>query len=702
MNQYDKLLTLENFELAFYRLKTAQRNLYKSIYYSDLKIFETFLQSNIQSLIKQLKTKTYKPERAHKIFIPKKNELVRPLSMLKFTDLLVYQAIANIITDASYDKIAPLYGNTIFGNIVNPSNSNNKDKIFFFQPWKKSWKKFSERSIKYFDEGYKFLSEFDIASFFDTIDHSILFQILKKSYGIEDAIIDLLQDCLENWTGDFNHKTFISKHGIPQGPLSSAFLADLYLIYLDEEITTKGKLDIKYLRYVDDIRIFSKDKKVSRKAIAALDLISRDLGLIPQGGKIFTKEVVDIKKELKVQNNKFSAINKEYLKETDGKPQKTLKAKTHRQLKKRFIDCFEQDNDVRKEDYLDKTIIGFSLFKLNKDDEIKELIISNYELLLTQFEGILFYLQKHYKNSADVLSFLNSVLTDDDILFHHLIALIFKWFPNIEFNENIFEKYISKGNRNWLVRYYMIDWLYHNNKNELFELLLVKNGGNYFIERKINDYKFISSKDNTFKKLFTIRLLKDKNDLLALQGLYLSIRNLSVFLGLELNNDYNSYVKRIKGGVLEDYIIQTLKNNYNITSPETFFNRTIWADDEIYGVLNESLLAYEKFRFSEPSIAILNLNTFNNLCFDKICERLEINKPASEFGVNLDAKIINDELPKTNRYWIEINSKRNQKTEAHPYDKYGKIRVKIDKNELIKLHGKQIESLKEICLYRKY
>ena len=403
-------------------MKTAQRNLYKSIYYSDLKIFETFLHSNIQTLIEQLKTKTYKPERAHKIFIPKKNELVRPLSMLKFTDLLVYQAIVNIVADYAYDKIAPLYGNTIFGNIVNPSSTNEVDKIFFFQPWKKSWKKFSERSIKYFEEGYKYLSEFDIASFFDTIDHNILFQILKKNYDIEDAVIDLLDNCLETWTGDFNHKTFISKHGIPQGPLASAFLADLYLIYLDDEITTKGKLEIKYLRYVDDIRIFSKDKKVSRKAIAALDLISRDLGLIPQGGKIFTKEIVDIKKELKVQNNKFSAINKEYLKETEGKPSKKLKAKTHRQLKKRFIDCFEIDDKKRKEEYLDKTIIGFSLFKLNKDKEVKDIIILNYELLLTQFEGILFYLQKHYKSSADVISFLNSVLTDEDILFHHLTA----------------------------------------------------------------------------------------------------------------------------------------------------------------------------------------------------------------------------------------------------------------------------------------
>lgn len=702
MKQYDKFLTLENFELAFYRLKTAQKNLYKSIYYTDLKIFETFLQNNLITLIDQLKTKTYKPEKSHKIFIPKKNELVRPLSMLKFTDLIVYQAITNIISDYSFDKIAPRYGNTIFGNIVNTSNSGVKDKIFFYQPWKKSWKKFSERSVKYFEDGYKYISEFDIASFFDTIDHSILIQILQNDYQIEEEITSLLSDCLETWTADFNHKTFVAKHGIPQGPLSSPFLADIYLMYLDDEITTKGKLDIKYLRYVDDIRILSKNKRISRKAIAALDLISRDLGLIPQANKIFIKEVTDIKQEIKIQNNKFSAINKEFNKETEGKKSKSLKLKTHKNLKKRFLDCFEINETIRKEEYLDKTLISFSLYKLNKDTEVKDIVLINYELLLTHFEGILFYLKKHYPKDTSVISFLNKILTDEDILFHHLTALIFKWFPKIDFNEEIFENYVSKVNRNWLVRYYMVDWLYENNKRELFELLLVENGRNYFIERKINDYKFILSTDRTYKKLFTIKLLKETNDLLALQGLYLSIRNLNFFLGLNNNSEYNSYVKKITGGYSVDYINTILKDEYKIISPETFFNRTIWEDDNTYNALNESLVTYEKFRNTEPSIAILNLNTFNNLCFDKICERLNLSKPAKEFGVNLDSKIINDELPKSNRYWMEINSKRNQKTEAHPYDKYGNVRIKIKKDELQKLHNKEILTLEEICSYRNY
>ncbi|UBM61935.1 hypothetical protein LA303_11035 [Candidatus Sulfidibacterium hydrothermale] len=139
-NQFEKFLTYENFELAFFRLKTAQRNLYKSLYYPELKIFENFLSQNIKTLIEQIKNKTYTPEKAHKIFIPKKNNLVRPLSILTFKDLLVFQALTNIIADIAYDKISTKYGITIFGNIINTSTTDKKSRKFFFKSWKKTGK----------------------------------------------------------------------------------------------------------------------------------------------------------------------------------------------------------------------------------------------------------------------------------------------------------------------------------------------------------------------------------------------------------------------------------------------------------------------------------------------------------------------------------------------------------------------------------
>ncbi len=143
--------------------------------------------------------------------------------MLTFIDLLVYQALMNVIADNTFDIISPYYNNTIFGNIVNTSKANRIDKKFFFKSWKKRWRRFNDVSKEHFTAGYKFLSEFDIASFFDTIDHNILCELLSNNYGIDSEILSLLSKCLETWTADSNHQSFKSKHGIPQGPISSPF-----------------------------------------------------------------------------------------------------------------------------------------------------------------------------------------------------------------------------------------------------------------------------------------------------------------------------------------------------------------------------------------------------------------------------------------------------------------------------------------------
>jgi hypothetical protein len=695
MNQYDSFLSKENFELAYERLKTASRNLYKIIYYEDLKIFGLFLAENIETTINHIRQDIYKPEKCHKIFVPKKDILVRPLSMLTFIDLLVYQALTNVIADNAFDIISPYYNNTIFGNIVNTSNANRVDKKFFFKSWKKRWKRFNDVSKEHFTAGYKFLSEFDIASFFDTIDHNILCELLSNNYRIDSAILSLLSKCLETWTADSNHQSFKSKHGIPQGPISSPFLADLYLFYIDTEIKKLKKYDFKYIRYVDDIRIFTKDKLVSKKLVAQLDLVTRDLGLIPQGSKILIKEIKDIDKELQVQNSKFSEIAKEYKKQNEGKPYGSLKTKTHKNLKKRFLACFDEKSD---EIYLDKTVIGFSLYKLNADEDVKNILLLNYELVLPQFEGILFYFREHFSKDAGVQILLQKLINDEHILFHHLVALIFKFFPDIPFDEKVYHRYTVETHRYWLVNYYIIRWLHENGKKDL--IMMDYNSENYYIQRELNNYKFISTKDSVARKIFSTKLLNSRNSLLALQGLNLLFHNPFSSLQLKVNTEQNDYVRFILTEQPSDIIHHTLKTEWNIANPETFFNKAIWNNDDVYEELRISFLIFFKAKDTDPSKAILNLNGFNNLLFDKICQWLSISKPSTEYGGNLKADIIESKLPVCNKYWADINEKRNQKSEAHPYDKYGNIRIRISYSELADLITKEKKAIEEICGFR--
>jgi hypothetical protein len=684
MFQYGLFLSKENFRLAFERLKTAGKTLYKTLYYEDLKSFELFLEENIENLLIQIKEGIYKPEKCHKIFIPKKDNLVRPLSLLSFIDLLVFQAIANTIADFSHDTIGPFYNKIIFGNVINISQASSIDKKFFFKPWKRRWKRFNEISKQYYNEGYKYLSEFDIASFFDTIDHNILSQLLLRFYKIDKEIVDFLAFCLEVWTGDSNHLTFNSKHGIPQGPISSPFLADLYLFYLDSEIIRIRTLDFKYVRYVDDIRILAKDEITAQKLIAALDLLSRDLGLIPQGSKILIKEVTDIDKELKAQNNKFSEIAKEFNEENEGKVAGKLKSKTQKRLKCRFLNCF---NKVSDEIYLDKSLISFSLFKLNADEEIKKFLLLNYKLILTHFEGVLFYFKRHFSQDPEILYFVKQIINDENILFHYLIAVTFKYFPNLPFDENVFNRYTVVKHRHWLVNYYIIGWLHCNNKKEI--ILTDNNSTNYFIQRELNSYKYLSSSDSIHKKIFATRLLEDKNPLIALQGLNLLFNNPASLVGFKVANTYNDYVKFIFTSHPSDIINYTLKSEWEIESPETFFNKTIWSDDFVYEELRSSFLVFIKSIDIDASKGLLNLNAVNNLIFDKVCERLAIQKKSPQYGDNLNANYIEEVLPLCNQFWTEINEKRNQKTEAHPYDKSGNIRLKITNKEFAELIEKK-------------
>jgi len=683
-NQFDfaHFLTLENFRLAFQRLQTAPGSLYKELYHEDLKIFGLFLEENIKSLLNEIEQKIFKPENSYKIFLPKKNNLVRPFSLLKFKDLLIYQAVINTISDSVYDEIYPYYNNLVFGNSYNPSKSAENDKIFFFKRWKDQWKIFEQRTKEHYESGYEFLSEFDIASFFDTIDHHILHQILETHYQIDPQILTLLSALLEAFTGDSSYRTFRAKHGIPQGPIGSSFLADLYLLHLDLEMK-ESKLDIRYIRYVDDIRIFSKNKITSQRAIAYLDLLSRDLGLIPQVSKILFAEVNDIDKLLRHQKSKLSAINKEY------KKKGSLRSKTHQKLKERFLNCFDENSS---EEFLDKTLISFSLYKLNSDEDIKAIILKNWESLYIHFEAILFYLKEHFLEDQEVKRWLVNILLDENLLFHNLVALILKFFPEIEFIEDLYKRYMVNTTRHWLVQYFMFHWLYNNKK---FELITSFSSENYFLNREAYIFKFRIYKDSTNLSILATSLLKNKDCLVALHGLYL------YHLLPELNNpempDYNHYIRQIISQDPTNYIEHILKNEFLIENPRSFFESNIWSDKITYDEVIFSFREFFEHRRADPSKSLLNLNGFNNLVYDKICHVLKVDKPANEYGVNLNSGCIKDFFPITNKYFTEINEQRNQRTEAHPYNKHGELRIRIDVYELENLFKKQKKALEEIC-----
>ncbi|MGJ1418721.1 reverse transcriptase domain-containing protein [Sphingobacterium spiritivorum] len=98
----------------------------------------------------------------------------------------------------------------------------------------------------------------DIERFYDTINRDRLYSILKDK-GINRTFLTLIKKAIENPTIPPNtkrddRKNFIKDVGIPQGLAISNILAQIYLSSLDEDISKRKFL---YLRYVDDIMILN-------------------------------------------------------------------------------------------------------------------------------------------------------------------------------------------------------------------------------------------------------------------------------------------------------------------------------------------------------------------------------------------------------------------------------------------------------------
>jgi len=87
----------------------------------------------------------------------------------------------------------------------------------------------------------------------------------------------------------------MTAHGIPQGPIASDFLAEAFFLPIDIKL---AKLGFKYVRYVDDIRLFGKTENEVRKAGIVLEQLCRDRGLIPQGKKFLISRARSIKDAL--------------------------------------------------------------------------------------------------------------------------------------------------------------------------------------------------------------------------------------------------------------------------------------------------------------------------------------------------------------------------------------------------------------------
>lgn len=294
---YERMHSAANLARAYRWVQSNSEAYYKSFFRDAYAAYAGNSSGNLRRLRRTLARNAYEPSHGSKLFLPKPSGLLRPYTLLTVDDQIVYQAAVNVIADKLRPKIRKRYGKIIFGHMYA-----GKSSPFFYMKWQNGYRAYSRAVVALIDDGYKHVANFDLTAFYDSIDHHVL-QTFIHRLGVDDELTDFLMRCLKQWTSaDWPQGVapIYQGHGIPQGPLSSGLLSEVVLSYLDEKGAVRTA---KYLRYVDDIKLFAKSAVPLRQQLISLDLATKDIGLFPQSSKINIREVTDPASEVKSVSN---------------------------------------------------------------------------------------------------------------------------------------------------------------------------------------------------------------------------------------------------------------------------------------------------------------------------------------------------------------------------------------------------------------
>ncbi|HBE45753.1 MAG TPA: RNA-dependent DNA polymerase [Deltaproteobacteria bacterium] len=229
-NLYKKIYDLENLNFAFYKVSKGRR------YYRDILQYKDALEENLINLQRELTNKTYTPSpyRTFTLYEPKK----RIIYVSPIKDRIVHHAVMNIVEPIweslfIYDSYACRKGKGTHAGLART--------VKFLRMSRQKW-------------GRVYCLKCDITKFFPSINHHIMFDIIRRKIKCKDTLYLFDKIIFSN----SNNRDDPGSKNMPIGNLISQWGANLYLNELDQYI--KHVLKIKYyIRYMDDFLILHSD-----------------------------------------------------------------------------------------------------------------------------------------------------------------------------------------------------------------------------------------------------------------------------------------------------------------------------------------------------------------------------------------------------------------------------------------------------------
>ncbi len=115
---------------------------------------------------------------------------------------------------------------------------------------------------EYAEEGYTKAVVLDLSRYFDTLNHELLINILRRSVK-DERVIQMIKRYLKSGVME-NGVVMETEEGSPQGGNISPLLANIYLNEFDREFNKRG---VPCIRYADDIVLLAKSERASERLL---------------------------------------------------------------------------------------------------------------------------------------------------------------------------------------------------------------------------------------------------------------------------------------------------------------------------------------------------------------------------------------------------------------------------------------------------
>ena len=235
----EKILDKDNLNRAFKRVKANKG----APGVDGMTIDETltYLREHNHEIVDRIKAGHYTPKPVKRVEIPKPDGGMRKLGIPTVIDRTIQQAMAQ--------QMIPIY---------EPLFSENS---FGYRPGK-SAKDAIGKVKEYAEQGYTHAVSLDLSKYFDTLNHTILLNLLRRDIK-DERVIQMVKRYLKSGVME-NGVVIETVEGSPQGGNLSPLLANVYLNEFDQEYRKRG---VPCIRYADDIVLLAKSERAAKRLL---------------------------------------------------------------------------------------------------------------------------------------------------------------------------------------------------------------------------------------------------------------------------------------------------------------------------------------------------------------------------------------------------------------------------------------------------